>query len=143
MNGIRDVRCPSCGYLDEDVCCDNENMPSCPECGTTLVTSWHSGQAPGLETVLVFKPLQVQGVTLRSKADADAFLKKANRRLGPHVGKVGLEGVTPAQRRAEVDEVRHDSYVNLKNHGYTPQDVKERREEVKTKKREKADAHHA
>jgi len=26
MNGIRDVRCPSCGYLDEDVCCDNDAL---------------------------------------------------------------------------------------------------------------------
>ena len=143
MTSLRDVRCPSCNYMAEDVRCSHDDLPPCPECGTTLVTSWHSGQAPGLETVLVFKPLQVQGVTLHSKAEEAAFLAKANRRLGPNVGKIALESVTPAQRRVEVDETRHENFLNLKNHGISPADVKERRVEVKAKKQEKQDARNA
>jgi len=143
MRAVRDARCPACGYEVENIYAHEEHMPACPECGTVLVTSWHSGQAPGLETLLVFKPLQVQGVTLRSKVEAAAFLKKANRRLGPHVGRIELVPDSPAERNVRVDEARHENYVNLKNHGVSPQDVAERRGEVAVKKQEKADAHHA
>lgn len=141
MNGIRDVRCPSCGYMAEDVRCDNDAMPPCPECGTVLVTSWHSGQAPGMETFLVFKPLQVQGVTLRSKAEAAAFVAKANRRLGKLVdGPIVLDSASRAENKRLAEEARHENYVNLRNHGLSPQDVQARREEVAVKKQEKPDA---
>lgn len=136
MRGVRDVRCPECGYLDEDVTCDNEAMPPCPECETTLVTSWHTGVCPSLETYMVFKPLTIGGCTINSKAEHAAFMAKAQRRLGPHVGEVEMVSDSPAQRRQDCDELEHERITKLKSAGYTPSDVTARKAEIKAHKEE-------
>lgn len=108
MRARRDVRCPECGYQDEDVVADNRCMPPCPECGTTLVTSWHTGVAPGIETVMVFQPLTVGGVTFESKQARDEYLQRAEKRLARQgVQGLHLETVTEKQRQAELDDLRH------------------------------------
>ena len=136
MRGVRDVRCPCCGYTDEDVVCDNEAMPPCPECEVTLVTSWHTGQAPGLEQYLVFKPIKIGGCTISSKAEMDKFMAKANRRLGKHVGEVELVPDSDAQRNQDCDELDHERLTHLKASGYDQSDVIERRAEIKARKEE-------
>ena len=137
MRAIKDLRCLNCGALFDDVVVFNNVHPACPECcGGVLVTSWHTHTAPALETLLVFKPLKVQGVTLNSKAERDAFLEKANRRLGGQVGRIDLVPDSDAQRQQDCDELEHERITTLKANGYDQQDVTERRAEIKAKKEE-------
>jgi len=142
MMVLKDLRCTACDQLFDDVYVDSNKPSPCPECGGERVTSWHTGQCPGVECSLVFKPLKVGNVTLHSKAQRDAWLKGVNKRMRRHgKGEVGLESDSPAKRKQDYDEIRHDTETRRKAAGISVQQTTEMTTEHKARKREAANAH--
>ena len=138
MRGYRDLKCDSCGATFDNVFSDHTALPACSKCGGDTHASWHTKQAPGLETVMVFKPLRVDGVVFHNKKERDDYLAKATKRMARHgAGQIYIDTPTPAEHAREIDELKHEVYEKRLT-GELPS--VEQVAEVKAKKKERETA---
>jgi hypothetical protein len=104
--------CDDCGYYDSEALYEDEKNDPCPSCGGKLSLKSDVSHLAGFK---IFPEMNLGGVTLRSKAEKDAYFAQA-RKVDPGA-ELNVTHVTERQQQQRLDEQRHKVIKDFKAKG--------------------------
>lgn len=130
---VHDLFCAKCDEFERSVFYRRSNgRPACGVCGGDRRIAWLDPPRIRPE----WKPIPTATGMIESRAQFEKMVAKV-RKENP--GKeVRISGETEATRSLRYDEARHRNLTNLKSKGFSEQDVRERKSELKAKKLERS-----
>lgn len=130
---VHDLFCAKCDEFERSVFYRrSDGRPACGVCGGDRRVAWLD---PPRMTPR-WEPIPTAMGMIESRAQFDKMVAKARK---DHPGKeVRISANTAASRAMRHDEARHRNVTNLKSKGFSEQDVRERKSELRAKKLERS-----
>ena len=130
---VHDLFCAKCDEFERSVLYRRtDGRPACGVCGSDRRVAWLDPP----RMLAPWTPIPTATGMIETRADFDKMVAKVRK---DNPGKeLRIAGETEQTRSVRSDEARHRNVTNLKSKGYSQQDVRERKSELKAKKLERS-----